>query len=568
MDRKSKSELAVALGRCRSAFIGAALFSVFINVLVLVPSVYMLQIYDRVLSSRSATTLVAITFVCVALVAVYAALETVRSKILVRIGRRLDQLLAGRVFSAIFSASVLQRDGGSSQALRDLDTVREFLTGQGLFALFDAPWVPIYTALIFMIHPLLGVLSTVGACIIFGLALANELATRRILRDATTQGIGATRFVDSSLRNVEAVEAMGMLGGVYARWQHKRWHSLEYQAQASDRAGAIMAGLKFVRVCLQMMILGVGAYLVIQNEITAGLMIAASIVMGRALAPVETAVGTWKQFLATRSAYERLTGLLNFIPIPVDTLPLPAPRGDVAVENVIVAAPGGRVPILRGVSFKVAAGDIIGIIGPSAAGKSTLARTLVGVWPAYSGTVRIDGADIKGWDRNRLGPHIGYLPQDVELFEGTIAENIARFGEIDPEKIIKAAQHAGVHQLILDLPNGYDTQIGQGGMTLSGGQRQRVALARALYGSPQILVLDEPNSNLDTNGESALSQAMIDIKAQGQTAFVVTHRVHILSQVDYIIALNQGVIEKYGTRDQILAQFMKPVSAPMPASRA
>jgi len=568
MKQVAKSDLAIALGMCRSAFAGAAVFSIFINALVLVPSVYMLQIYDRVLSSRSETTLLVMTLVCVGLIAVYAALETVRSQILVRIGRRLDQLLGGRVFSAIFKIAVLRPGGGSSQSLRDLDTVREFLTGQGLFALFDAPWVPIYTGLVFMIHPLLGVISLLGALIIFASALANELSTRHLLRDATTQNIGATQFVDSSLRNVEAVTAMGMLEGIHARWQGKRWHSLQFQSTASDRAGAIIAITKFVRLVLQMVILGAGAWLVIQNQITAGLMIAASIVMGRALAPVEIAVATWKQFLATRSAYGRLTELLRAVPVTRVPMPLPAPRGDVSVENVIVAAPGGRVPILRGISFNVAAGDMIGIIGPSAAGKSTLCRAIVGVWPVFSGTIRIDGADISGWDRSRLGPHIGYLPQDVELFEGTIAENIARFGVVDSDKVIAAAQQAGVHQLILDLPNGYDTEIGQGGMTLSGGQRQRVALARALYGSPQILVLDEPNSNLDTVGENALTQAMIEVKARRQTTFVVTHRVQILAQVDYIMALSQGVIEKFGTRDQILSQFLKPVASPVPASRA
>lgn len=564
----SKSELAIALGMCRSAFASAAAFSIFINMLVLVPSIYMLQIYDRVLSSRNETTLWVMTLVCVALIAVYAALETVRSQILVRIGRRIDQLLGGRVFSAIFKIAVLRPSGGSSQSLRDLDMVREFLTGQGLFALFDAPWVPVYTALVFMIHPVLGVISLLGAVIIFVTALANDLATRTLLRDATTQNIGALRFVDSSLRNVEAVEAMGMLEGIYGRWQDKRSRSLHLQSAASDRAGAIMAITKFVRIVLQMLILGAGAWLVIQNQITAGLMIAASIIMGRALAPVEVAVATWKQFLATRSAYGRLIDLLGVVAAPRESMPLPAPRGEVVAENVIVAPPGGRVPILRGLSFRVAAGDMIAIIGPSAAGKSTLCRAIVGVWPVFSGTIRIDGADINTWDKSRLGPHIGYLPQDVELFEGTIAENIARFGEVDSAKVIAAAQQAGVHQLILDLPSGYDTEIGQGGMTLSGGQRQRVALARALYGSPQILVLDEPNSNLDTIGENALTEAMVNVKSQRQTTFVVTHRMQILAQVDYIMVLNQGVIEKFGTRDQILSQFMKPVASAVPASRA
>ena len=559
MKVQKRSEVGEALYTCRSAFTAAGVFSLFINLLMLIPSIYMLQIYDRVLSSRNETTLIVLTLVCVALIGVYAALEMVRSQILVRIGGKLDELLRGRVFGAVFKISVTRPDAGSSQALRDLDTVREFLTGQGLFAFFDAPWMPIYFGLVFLIHPLLGVVSLIGGVAIFGLALANEVATRTILRDATIQGIGAARFVDTSLRNVEALEAMGMLGAIYKRWQLKRYRSLQLQAQASDRAGVITAGSKFVRTILQMMILGVGAFLVLQDEITAGLMIMASIMMGRALQPIEIAVGTWRQFLAARTAYARLNELLAAIPAPTGSMPLPAPRGDITVENIVVAPPGANIPVLRGVSFNVAAGDIIGVIGPSAAGKSTLARALVGVWPVYNGAVRIDGADIKTWDKDRLGPHIGYLPQDVELFEGTLAENIARFGEVDPEAVVAAATKAGVHQLILNLPKGYDTPIGPGGVTLSGGQRQRIALARALYKDPAILVLDEPNSNLDTEGEAALGQAMIELKASRRTTFVITHRVQILVNVDYIMALNQGVIEKFGTRDQILSQFMKPV---------
>jgi PrtD family type I secretion system ABC transporter len=549
----------MALGRCRSAFLAAGGFSVFINILVLVPSLYMLQIYDRVLSSRNVTTLVVMTIIGIGMVAVYACLDTVRSQILVRISGRLNELMGGRVFAAIFKSAVLRADGGSSQALRDLDTVREFMTGQGLFALFDAPWTPFYVLLVFMIHPALGIISVIGALIIFGLALANELSTRALLNEATGHSMGASRFVDTSLRNVEALEAMGMLGGIYRKWQEKRMRSLELQARASDRAGALVAASKFVRIVLQMTILGAGAYYVIQNELTAGLMIAASIVMGRALAPIEIAVGTWKQFLAARGAYSRLNELLARIPPQPRTMPLPAPLGEISVENIVVAAPGLRVPILRGLSFHVKAGDMIGIIGPSAAGKSTLARTLAGVWPVYNGAVRIDGAEINTWEKERLGPHLGYCPQDIELFEGTIAENIARFGDVDSDKVVGAAQHAGVHQLILNLPSGYDTQVGPGGITLSAGQRQRVALARALYGDPAILVLDEPNSNLDTEGDNALTKALAEVKERRQTTFVITHRVHILSQVDYIMALNQGVIEKFGTREQILSQFMRAV---------
>lgn len=561
MTRKQKSELGMVLAHCRSSFLAAGGFSVFINVLILVPSLYMLQIYDRILSSRNVTTLVVMTFIGVFLVAVYATLEIVRSQILVRISGRLNELLSGRVFAAIFKSAVLRADGGSSQPLRDLDTVREFMTGQGLFALFDAPWTPIYTALIFAIHPVLGILSVIGAVLIFCLALANEFSTRALIAEATVQSMGANRFVDTSLRNVEALEAMGMLRGIYQKWLDKRFRSLQLQSRASDRAGMLLAASKFVRICLQMAILGCGAYYVLQNELTAGLMIAASIVMGRALAPIELAVSTWKQFLAARGAYGRLNDLLARIPPQPETMPLPPPEGRISVENIVVAAPGLRIPILRGLSFNVKAGDMVGIIGPSAAGKSTLARTLAGVWPVYGGAVRIDGAEINTWDKDRLGPHIGYCPQDIELFEGTVAENIARFGNVDPDLVVSAAKNAGVHQLVLNLPQGYDTQVGPGGITLSAGQRQRVALARALYGDPAILILDEPNSNLDTEGDNALVKAMAGVKERHKTTFVITHRVHLLSQVDHILALNQGVIEKFGTREQILSQFMRAVAA-------
>jgi PrtD family type I secretion system ABC transporter len=559
MKPQKKTEVGTALALCRSAFLTAGVFSFFINVLMLVPSVYMLQVYDRVLSSRNETTLIVLTVICVTLIAVYAALEVVRSQILVRIGGRLDQLLGHRTFGAIFKVAIKQPESSSSQPLRDLDTLREFLSGQGLFAFFDAPWMPLYFALVFLVHPYLGVVSVIGGGAIFVLALTNEFATRTILRHAGAENFGASRFVDTSLRNVEAIEAMGMLPGIYRRWQHKRLRGIELQAQASDRAGVVSAVSKFIRIVLQMAILGTGAYLVIQGEITAGLMIAASIMMGRALAPIEYAVASWKHFLAARAAYARLNNLLDLMPKAEDLMPLPPPRGDVAVENIIVGAPGGKQPIIRGMGFTVKAGDVIGVIGPSAAGKSTLARALVGVWPLHAGTVRIDGADIRSWDKERLGPHIGYLPQDVELFEGTVAENIARFGDVDSQAVVAAAMRAGVHQLILNLPQGYDTQIGSGGMALSGGQRQRIALARALYGDPAVMVLDEPNSNLDTEGEAALAAALQDLKNNRKTTFVITHRLPLLAHVDYIMALNQGVIEKFGTKEQIVSQFMKAV---------
>lgn len=562
MKTRKRSELYQALGQCRAAFIGAGVFSFFINLLGLVSPIYMLQIYDRVLSSRNQTTLLVLTLVCGALLAVNSALEILRSRVLVRIGGRLDGVLNRRIFDAIFDLAIRRPGGASVGALRDLDTVREFLTGSGLFAFFDTPWTPIYFATVFLIHPLLGWISVGGGVLIFTLAIINEIATRNTLKEAGDNSNAALRFADGSLRNVEVLQAMGMVPAIYSRWKDKRARTLQLQAVASDRAGLLTALSRLVRVLLQMAILGGGAYLVLGNEITAGLMVAASILMGRALAPVEMLVATWKQFLATRTAYARLSDMLENVPPVAASMPLPKPRGDVALENVVAAPPGAPAPVLKGISMRIAAGDIVGVIGPSAAGKSTLARVMVGVWPVQAGVVRIDGADLATWDRRQIGQAVGYLPQDVELFEGTVAENIARFGEIDPEQVVAAAAAAGVHDLVLRLPRGYETQIGPGGQALSGGQRQRIGLARALYGTPALLVLDEPNSNLDSEGEEALARAMAQVKDRRQTGVVITHRLNVLAGVDYIMVMNQGLIEQFGPRDKILAQFMRPVPVP------
>lgn len=567
MNNREKSELAEVLGKSRGAFIGAGVFSFFINILMLVSPLYMLQIYDRVLASRNETTLWVLTFIAVGLIIVYAALETLRSRILVRISGQMDNLLNARVFTALFKQSV-RGAGGSAQALRDMDSLRDFLTGQGLFAFFDAPWMPLYLAAIFLIDPLLGWVSTGGGVILFTLAVITEIATRDTLGEASKANMRAGHFVEVSLRNVEAIEAMGMVPAMLGRWQDRRKKVLQLQSLASDRAGVITAMSKFTRIVLQIAILGFGAYLVIHEHITAGLMIAASIMMGRALAPVEMAVASWKHFLTARTAYERLEGLLRAVPASREFMPLPPPSGVLKVEQAIVVPPGAQVPALRGVSFTVAAGDIIGIIGPSAAGKSTLARLLVGVWPPYSGRVRIDGADIATWDRNLLGPHIGYLPQDVELFEGTVAENIARFGKVDSGQVILAAQRAGVHELILKMPAGYDTNIGPGGQALSGGQRQRIGLARALYGDPALIVLDEPNSNLDNDGEAALARTVADLKARNRTTLVITHRPSLLASVDHIMVMREGMIEKFGPRDEILSQYLRPSAVPSAAPAA
>ncbi len=559
-----RSEIAEALHISRKAFIGVAVFSFFINLLMLVSPIYMLQVYDRVLSSRSENTLVALTVLAIGLVLLMSLLDLLRTQVLVRIGVRFDDYLGERLFAAICRVTIRSPESGQVQALRDLDSVREFLTGQGLFAFFDAPWVPFFIGLVFLFHPLLGLVALVGALVLFCLALITEYATRHPLRNAGAMNIGAVRFADVTLRNAEALTAMGMLPQMLRRWRGSHGQVMALQATASDRAGVLSAFTKFWRIALQIAILGVGAYLVLLDEITAGVMVAASIVMGRGLAPVELAVGVWKQFVAVRSSYGRLTSLLAAVPPEPAKMPLPPPQGNIAVDRATVVPPGSKTPSLKAVSFSIGAGQLIGVVGPSAAGKSSLARLLVGVWPPYGGAVRLDGAELSSWTPEALGPHIGYLPQDIELFEGTVAENIARFGEIDPEAVIEAARCAGVHDLILQLPDGYDTSIGARGLTLSAGQRQRIALARALYRYPSLIVLDEPNSNLDSEGEAALAEALQRLRSHAVTAVIISHRPNILASVDRILVLRDGMVQQYGSRDEILAAIRRPQAVPSP----
>lgn len=548
--------------KSRGTLIAVLVFSFFINLLMFVGPLYMLQVYDRVLTSRSEVTLIAITVIAVGLLVAYSLLEGVRSRILVRVGAAIDGLMASKVFQAAFRGHVLRPGQPYTQALRDLDGLREFVTGAGIIAFCDAPWVPVFIAACFLLHPWLGFVALIGAVVIFALALANELATRAILAEASGDSVAANNYVSSSIRNAETVHALGMSGAMLDRWTVAHQGLLGLQARASDRAGAIMGAFKGVRMALQVAILGVGAYLVILGELTPGAMIAASILMGRALAPVESAVGQWKQFLGARTAWSRLDRMLKTVPAEPDRMALPPPSGKLELEGLAVVPPGGRTPTVRGVSLAIEAGEVIAIVGPSGAGKSSLARAMVGVWPVIQGTVRIDGADITHWNAEALGPHLGYLPQEVELFAGTIAENIARFGDVDPHKVISAAKVAGAHDLIQRLPEGYDTPVGESGRSLSGGQRQRVALARALYGSPSIIILDEPNASLDTEGEKALTEAIQWCKGQGRTVIVISHRMALLSQVDKVAVIVDGFLKKYGPPDQVLgaAQAQSNVS--------
>ncbi len=558
--------IAEAFRSTRAGFFTAIFFSFFINILAFVGPMYMLQIYDRVITSRNTTTLIALTLIAAFLLIVYASLEKIRSAILVRLGILFSTLARSHLFDAVLRGNLLQPGRGHTQALRDLDTIREFLTGSGLISFCDAPWVPIFVAGCFILHPWYGYIATAGAVLIFCFAIANELLTRGHLKAASTNAVAAGSYAAATFRNAEVLHAMGMLSGLRHRWLKRQDEGLLLQAAASDRAGHLVAASKFTRAFLQVAILGTGAYLSIEHESTPGAMIAASIIMGRALAPVEIAVANWKGFVATRSAYDRIKTLLGILPEEIDKMPLPAPEGHLSVENVVAVPPGAKDPVLRGVSFTMRPGEVLGILGPSAAGKSSLARVLVGVWPTSIGKVRVDGAELKHWDPERLGKHIGYLPQDVELFSGTIAENIARFGDQDEEKIIAAARMAGVHDMVQAMPLGYNSQIGEGGLALSGGQRQRIGLARALYDRPAYVILDEPNASLDADGEAALLSAIQQLRQDGSTVVLITHKTNILATVDKILVLSHGQVAGLGSRDEMLAKLLGPRLASVPAA--
>ncbi|MEA1831562.1 type I secretion system permease/ATPase [Methylobacterium durans] len=558
----TSSVLKTGLRSMRPMLVTAFVFSFFINILLFVSPLYMLQIYDRVLSSRNETTLFGITLIAAFALAVYAALELLRARILVRAGMVFDQKIAGPIFDAVHRGSLRRPGAGHESALRDVDTLREFLTGSGLLAFCDVPWTPIFLLACFILHPWFGWMALVGGAVILGLTLVNEIATRRALEAANYASGAAGQQARATFRNGEVLQAMGMLASLRELWRVRHDEVLLLQALASDRAGLVVAATRFVRMFLQTMVLGVGAYLAIHREISAGSMIAASIIIGRALAPIELVVANWKGFTAARAGYRRLTELVSLSGPEPHRVVLPRPQGRIEAEALSVAAPGSTIPILRDVSFQIEPGSVVGVIGPSAAGKSTLVRALTGVWPLLSGAVRIDGSELGHWDPQALGRHIGYLPQDVELFDGTVAQNIARFAVDDEAAIIAVAQKAGCHALIQSLPDGYNTRIGPGGHGLSGGQRQRIALARALYGHPSLVVLDEPNASLDQAGEAALMQAVVAVKEEGTTIVIVTHKVSILTGADQVLMMNGGTLQSYGAADQILAQIVGPRPVP------
>jgi ATP-binding cassette subfamily C exporter for protease/lipase len=547
------SEIKQVLLGFKKTLLTVGAFSAITNLLMLAPSLYMLQVYDRVLTSRNETTLWMLTIMMLGACLLISALELVRTFILVRVGAHFDMQLNQRIYSAAFQQNLKQSGTSAGQALQDLTNLRQFMTGSALFAFLDAPWFPIYLAVIFVFKPVLGVFALAGTLVLLALAYINERITHAPLAQANAMAIAASNLATNNLRNAEVIESMGMLPNLMKRWFGFHGKFLQVQAEASEKAGVVNAITKFVQVSLQSLVLGLGALLVLENEISGGMMIAASILVGRTLAPVQQVIGVWKSWSGTRSAWERLNKLLEANPARESGMSLPRPLGAVSVEGVTAMPPGTQTPVLRGLSFAIAPGDVLGIIGPSGSGKSTLARLLVGVWPAAAGKVRLDGADIYQWNKEELGPNLGYLPQSIELFGGTVSENIARFGEIDPEQVVQAAKNAGVHDMILHLPNGYDTVLGDGGAGLSGGQKQRLGLARAMYGDPSLIVLDEPNSNLDDVGEIALAQAVRELRARGKTVVLITHRTSLIGVTTKLLLLREGSSQLFGPTGQVMA---------------
>jgi ATP-binding cassette subfamily C exporter for protease/lipase len=547
-----RSDLTRHLWAFRKEFAWVGIFSFIANLLMLTPTLYMLQIYDRVFKSRSELTLLFITLIVVFFYVVMAIAEWLRSRLLVRGGVRMDEALNGIVFNASFERHLKRAGRNPSEAFSDLTTIRQFLTGNGIFAFFDLPWTPIYIAVVFFLNPLIGWLSILFVCIQLGMTFWNSRATSGDIEKAAEAAGKGTSYVMGKLRNIEPVHAMGMLPSLRNRWQELYVNGLDQSAHASHKQHTNHAISKFVRYSMQSLTLGAGALMVLDNKMAAAGMIAANVLMSRALQPIDLVMATWKPFIQAREAFHRIEALLSEFPERPAGGESAGLLGQVSLEGLVARAPGRPSPILNNIDLNVPAGTVVGVIGPSGSGKTTLARCIVGAWPDVDGRVLFDDMPINGFDRAALGPQLGYLPQDIELFDGSIAENISRFGQLDPAKIIEATQRTGIHDMILRFPNGYNTQVGDAGGMLSGGQRQRIGLARALYGNPSVVVLDEPNSNLDDMGERSLIQAVSELKQQGKTVFLITHRPNILAAVDRLIVMKDGIVEHFGPRDGVL----------------
>ena len=558
------SELADALGACRRAFTAIALFSGMSNILMLTGALFMLEIYDRVLPSRSVPTLVALLILVAGLYGAQGLIDMIRSRILVRIGHSLDEAMSLRIYDAIVRLPLkIGSKGGGTQPIRDLDSVRGFLSGIGPVAFFDLPWMPVYLAICFLFHTYIGLTALFGAVVLVVLTLITEVMTRRPTRSAAQFAVARNTLLEASRRNAEAITAMGMVGRISKRWHDLNRNYVASSGRASDVGGGLGAFSKVLRLLLQSAILAVGAWLVINQESTPGIIIAGSILGARALAPVDLAIANWRGFVGARQSWQRLSQLLGALPKTAEPMPLKPPAHTVVVQNGAVAPPGHQKIVCQDVNFTLAAGKALGVIGPTASGKSSLARMLVGVWTPVRGTVRLDGATLDQWSPETLGRHIGYVPQDVELFNGTVAQNISRFEDPpDADAVIAAAQAAGVHDLIINLPDGYETVVGEQGGALSAGQAQRIALARALYRDPFLVVLDEPNSNLDAEGDEALTRAILGLRARGAITVVVAHRPSAIAGVDYILIMAKGRQQQFGPKEEILTRVAPPHAAP------
>jgi ATP-binding cassette subfamily C exporter for protease/lipase len=553
----NRYELTQILWDFRKEFLVAGVFSMVANLLMLTPTFYMLQVYDRVMLSQSMGTLTFVSAITLFFYAVLTFSEWCRTQLLVRSGVRLDELISKRLFHASYEAYLNPHVANPSRAFNDLTELRQFLTGNGIFAFFDAPWAPIYIGVLFMLHPWLGFMAIGFAAVQSVLAWLGTRSTKpvQLIANQAQQDVGS--YLQSKFRNSEVIESMGMVGNLYRRWAGKNALAMARSLNAQAVSGRVVAWSKFVRYTQQSLALGGGALLVIQGELSPGAMIAANVLMTRALAPIDLMVGTWSGFLSAREAFERLRDLLEAHPQRQKVDIAAIPQGDIVLKNVTSSAPGKSEPILKAINAIMPQGTVTVVLGASGSGKSTLAKVLLGIWPQSSGDVLLDGRSIGDWDRMALGPHVGYLPQDIELFGGSIAENIARSDKVASDMVIAAAEVAGLHQMILRFPKGYDTPMGEAGGLLSGGQRQRIALARAVYGEPALIVLDEPNANLDDEGEAALVRAVQSLKAKGKTVVLISHRPNILSVADRLLILHEGIVQASGPRDGVLAALQK-----------
>lgn len=556
---KNTSEMRAVLAELNPFFRRAALMSVFASLFVLAPSAYMLEVYDRVVNSRNHTTLAMLTLMVLAVYVVMEMLEWARGQVMHQASVALDRQMSGRIFDAIFAANLKRQAGGTAQPMNDFRTVREFLNNPVLVACMEAPVSMVFLLLIFAMSPVLGWTTVAAALLQTLIAWLNQRGTQPPLLAANRSAIGAQQYADSSLRNAQVIESMGMLRDIHRRWMDKQREFLSLQAKASDAGGLFQAAGKFLQNVTSSALLGLGAWLMLRNELNggAGMMIIASVLGGRVLAPLVQIVSQWQAVVNVRDAWARLDQMLTGSQVGLPAMALPPPSGGLAVEAVVVVAPGSQTPILKGLTFALQPGEVLAVVGPSASGKTTLARLLAGVWPANSGKARLDGVDVYTWNKAELGPYVGYLPQGVELFDGTLAENIARFGEVDRDKVEAAARAVGLHETILAFPQGYDNPVGREGAMLSGGQRQRVGLARAIYGNPMFVVLDEPNSSLDESGDAALASAILQAKSRGTTFVVMTHRTSVLAVADKMLILQDGQARAFGPRDEVLAALAK-----------